>query len=426
MYCISRVIYALCFHPLHRYPGPKVAAITPLLYLFWEIRGKSHTWVKGLHDQHGEVVRIGPNILAYRSSVWKEIYGHRKRGQKLFLKDPSLYQPTPNGIDAIITANETNHTRVRRLLAHAFSSKALREQETLLHTYADLLVQKLHEQVASPSAGVVDINRWYNFTTFDLIGDLAFGESFQCLENEQYHWWVTLMFDAVRLSVYVKLLWFFPFLELLLKLPLPRYLVERRNASFQLSVEKVTRRLQRQTDRPDFMSYILKHNDDRHGLSIAEIEANSATFVLAGSETTAALLSGCTYYLLRNPATYTQLVNEIRGAFDRQSDISLSSIANLPYLNAVLEESLRIYPPIPTMLPRLVPEGGAVINGDFVPGGVSIAPHIPQTDRLTTPDLSLHIPLVHLPLPHKLHLARLLPPRTLARHRHNHHQIQHG
>lgn len=91
MYCISRVIYALCFHPLHRYPGPKVAAITPLLYLFWEIRGKSHTWVKGLHDQHGEVVRIGPNILAYRSSVWKEIYGHRKRGQKLFLKDPSLY-----------------------------------------------------------------------------------------------------------------------------------------------------------------------------------------------------------------------------------------------------------------------------------------------------------------------------------------------
>ncbi|RJE25501.1 Cytochrome p450 [Aspergillus sclerotialis] len=301
--------------------------------------------------------------------------GKSRKGRRLFLKDPSLYQPTPNGTDAIITANEKNHARVRRLLAHAFSSKALYEQETLLHTYADLLVQKVHEQIATSSAGtrVIDINQWYNFTTFDLIGDLAFGEPFQCLENEQYHWWVSLMFDAVRLSVYLKLLWFFPFLSMLLKLPLPRYLAERRNASFQLSVEKVARRLQRQTDRPDFMSYILKHNKGRYGLSTAEIEANAATFVLAGSETTSALLSGCTYYLLTNPTTYTRLVHEIRGAFERQSDIKLSSIATLPYLNAVLEESMRIYPPIPTMLPRIVPAGGAIINGQFVPEGTSVA-----------------------------------------------------
>lgn len=308
------------------------------------------------------------------------------------MKDPSLYQPTPNGTDAIITANEKNHTRVRRLLAHAFSSKALHEQETLLHTYADLLVQKLHEQIGTSSTGtrVIDINQWYNFTTFDLIGDLAFGESFQCLENEQYHWWMSLMFDAVRLSVYLKVLWFFPFLGILLKLPLPRYLAERRNASFQLSVEKVARRLQRQTDRPDFMSYILKHNKGRSGLSIAEIEANAATFVLAGSETTSALLSACTYYLLKNPTTYTRLVNEIRRAFGRQSDIKLSSIATLPYLNAVLDESMRIYPPIPTMLPRIVPAGGAMINGQFVPEGVStsslhkaIHKATGQTDKLT-------------------------------------------
>lgn len=375
LYCVSQVIYTLYFHPLSRYPGPKLAAISPILYLFWEIRGRSHLWVKGLHDEYGETVRIGPDILAYRASqAWKDIYGHRKKGQRLFLKDPSLYTPTPNGVDAIITAKEASHTRMRRLLAHAFSRRSLHEQETLLHTYADLLIQKLHEQVSGPSTEAFDINRWFNFTTFDLIGDLAFGEPFDCLQNKQYHWWVSLMFDAVRLSVYVKLLFYFPLLKLLLKLPLPRYLTERRRASFDLSVEKVNRRLHRQTDRPDFMSYILKHNDDEHGMSTAEIEANAATFVLAGSETTAALLSGCTFYLLQNPATYTRLVKEIRTGFERYSDIRLSSIANLRYLNAVLDESLRIYPPIATMLPRLVPEGGAIINGQFVPEGVSMSP----------------------------------------------------
>src|SRR5699024_641773 len=132
---------------------------------------------------------------------------------------------------------------------------------------------------------------------------------FRCLGNEEYHWWVNLMFDAVRLSVYVRLLWFFPFLNRLLELALPRYLGERPKASFQSSVKKVTRRLQRQTDRPDFMWYILKHNDDKQVLSPAEIEASAATFVLAGSETTAALLLGCTYYLLKNPHTYTRLIS---------------------------------------------------------------------------------------------------------------------
>lgn len=106
-------------------------------------------------------------------------------------------------------------------------------------------------------------------------------------------------------------------------------------------------------------------------MSRQEIDANAATFVLAGSETTAALLSGCTFYLLKNPHIYRRLVTEIRSRFQHPSEIRLSSIATLSYLNAVLEESLRIYPPIPAMLPRLVPEEGAMINGEYVPAGVS-------------------------------------------------------
>jgi len=93
-------------------------------------------------------------------------------------------------------------------------------------------------------------------------------------------------------------------------------------------------------------------------------------FVLAGSETTAALLTGCTYYLLQHREKYDRLVREIRGAFAQVSEIKLAALVGLPYLNAVLTERLRIYPPIPSMLPRFVPKGGVVINGQYVPGGV--------------------------------------------------------
>jgi cytochrome P450 len=332
-----------------------------------------HSKVKDLHDRYGDVVRIGPNALVYRApQAWKEIYGHRtKKGQRTFQKDPSLYVPTPNGVNAIITAAESDHIRMRRLLAHAFSDRALREQEPLLHLYADLLVQKLREQLHHSRPEVVDITRWYNYTTFDLIGDLAFGEPFHCLKDSKYHWWVSIMLDAVKLSVYLKVLWFFPFLSPLTKLLVPSYLHQRREASFQLTVEKVSCRLHRQTNRPDFISYILRHKDDENRMSRQEIDANAATLVLAGSETTAALLSGCTFYLLKNPYVYRRLVTEIRSRFQHPSEIRLSSIATLYYLNAVLEESLRIYPPIPAMLPRLVPEEGAMINGGYVPAGVS-------------------------------------------------------
>lgn len=373
IYYLGHAVYALYIHPLSRYPGPKLAAISFIPQIVYEIRGQQHSWVKGLHDQYGEVVRIGPNALVYRTpQAWKDIYGHKKGGQKTFAKDPQLYTAAPNGAEGIITVNGTDHSRMRRLVAHAFSDRALREQETLLHTYADLLVQKIHKQLVKGKASkVIDFVRWYNYVTFDLIGDLSFGEPFNCLRDDQYHWWVSLMLDAVKVSGYLKIPHFYPFLKPLGTLLIPKRLLERRDAVFQQAVERVSRRLQRQMERPDFTSYILRHKDDELAMSRGELDANAGTFVLAGSETTAATLSGTTYYLLRHPAVYRRLVDEIRGAFKDALDIQLSSIASLRYLNAVLDESMRIYPPVPAMLPRLVPEGGAMINGQYVPEGVS-------------------------------------------------------
>lgn len=59
---------------------------------------------------------------------------------------------------------------MRKVLAHAFSESALREQESILTDYCDLLVSRLKEQSQNPNIDKVDIMSWYNFATFDIIG----------------------------------------------------------------------------------------------------------------------------------------------------------------------------------------------------------------------------------------------------------------
>ena len=69
-----------------------------------------------------------------------------------------------------VVANDPDHARIRKLLSHAFSETALREQEPILISYFDLLVSRLQEQIDGAIGGKVDIMSWYNFATFDIIG----------------------------------------------------------------------------------------------------------------------------------------------------------------------------------------------------------------------------------------------------------------
>jgi hypothetical protein len=96
------------------------------------------------------------------------------------------------------------------------------------------------------------------------------------------------------------------------------------------------------------------------------------SLIVAGSETSATLLSGCIFYLCTAPHVMSRLVAEIRSTFKQDSDMTFRAAENLKYMNAVIEESLRIYPPFVTSLSRVVPQGGAFVNGHFLPEDVCI------------------------------------------------------
>jgi cytochrome P450 len=106
-------------------------------------------------------------------------------------------------------------------------------------------------------------------------------------------------------------------------------------------------------------------------LSFPQLLTNSSLLIVAGSETTATLLSGATYHLLRNEEALQRLIKEVRSSFDSEEEITLTSVGKLSYMLACLNEGLRRYPPVAFGMPRVVPEGGANIVGKFVPEDVS-------------------------------------------------------
>lgn len=122
------------------------------------------------------------------------------------------------------------------------------------------------------------------------------------------------------------------------------------------------------------MSWILRENDEK-GMSTDELHVGASFLIIAGSETTATLLSGATYLLLTNPPILETLKQEIHLTFTDEADINIQNTTSLAYLNAVLEESLRMYPPVPNSMPRKTPLSGEIICGQFVKGGTSVGIH---------------------------------------------------
>lgn len=135
-------------------------------------------------------------------------------------------------------------------------------------------------------------------------------------------------------------------------------------------------------------------------MSRQEIINNSRVLLIAGSETSATLLSGATYYLLQNPHVLDRVQSEVRTVFNKEEEITLRSVSTpslLPYLEAVIDESLRCYPPVPTLLPRRTGPEGALVDGKFVPGNVRQIPPSLLILNLTFSDLHWRSSMVHIP-----------------------------
>lgn len=101
----------------------------------------------------------------------------------------------------IIAASGADHSRFRRTFAPAFTEKAVREQESLILRHIDNLIAELKKQV-SMNDGPIDFLRWLEYITFDIIGDLCFSESFDCVVSSENRGQIDTLQAGMKAIIY--------------------------------------------------------------------------------------------------------------------------------------------------------------------------------------------------------------------------------
>lgn len=330
---------------------------------------------ESLHRKYGPVVRVAPDEVSFaKAEAYNDILQVRQDRQQ-FLKDPVWWKAQPGQDENLMSAiNLEMHAHIRNSLVPGFTTRALKAQEPIIQKYVNLLVERLKERVSGEQydqGGIIDIAPWFQFIAFDIFGDLGFGESFNCLEHARYHPWIKLLFNSVKTASFVASARYYPLIDSLLMKCIPPSLKKMQEDHYQHIVAKVQRRLNWELERPDLMSHVIEQSNGEKGLPIGVISSTFAIMTIAGSETTATVLCGTMNYLVAYPTKLAILVQELRDSFLGMEDMTLDALKDLPYLNAVLDEGLRLCPPVPWILPRKVPVGGGTVCGVWLPSGVS-------------------------------------------------------
>ncbi|KAE8361745.1 cytochrome P450 [Aspergillus caelatus] len=386
LYWANLVIYNIFFHPLSSFPGPFWARasfvrvhisrtafnISPLTYGFPDVANMAY-----LHWPY--IVRISPNELSFASvESWKAIYQPKSAP----LVKSEFYEIYGSGFNSLCIGSERNpqtHNRMRKSLAAAFSTKALLEQEDIIQGCVNDFIEGIQSQT-NKSVDAVNMTKWFEMLAFDILGEMAFGESFHCIENSKEHSnfdrcpLIDILFQLTEHLYFITILdnlRRYPLIAAIGKNILPHLTVSVRNKHTNYSRRKVADRLQSPSSRADFMSRLIAKVEDEE-MDMEELTAHASTLVIAGGETVATFLAAVTYHLLSTPHVYQKLRDEIRGRYNHLSEITSTTALQLPYLQAVISEGLRIYPPGSQGFPRNTPPQGIVVNGIYVPGNVEV------------------------------------------------------
>ncbi|KAH7036035.1 cytochrome P450 [Microdochium trichocladiopsis] len=376
VYQFGRAIYRLYFHPLSKYPGPRLAAISEIFYARMVMDGRWPWIMNELHVKYGPIVRIAPNEISFSSvQSAKDIYGPSSKTRKLFKKNIAFYDTgdIPPATGLIIDTEA--HADRRAILQPGFRIHSLRNQEFLIHEHTDTMLNNFDKWMAQSSDGSINMEQVYTWLTFDIVAHLVFGESFGATKHGQAHFWVSILLGGLHAGIIMALRHRLPIIDLLIKV-LPwvssdvRAMIRNMEAHQALTLEKVRKRVSMgSVGFNDIMQSAL----DDGTMTEAQLASEMTTMLVAGAETSATALTAATWFLATNKPALQALQHEIRSKFTSYDAITGDATAALPYLNSVIEETLRLFPPVPIGPPRVSP--GEFVDGTYVPSGVGVSTH---------------------------------------------------
>jgi cytochrome P450 len=143
----AKAVYNIYLHPLRRFPGSKLWALSPVPVALAQLRGTLHDFTHSAHQRYGTVVRISPNELSFISAAaWGDIY-NRREGKSPLPRDKAFFNDMLVDRNTLTMADDHNHARLRRAMNPAFSPRALASLPALFGRPSELHWQEVSSSV---------------------------------------------------------------------------------------------------------------------------------------------------------------------------------------------------------------------------------------------------------------------------------------
>ncbi|GAB1217088.1 hypothetical protein ATERTT37_006311 [Aspergillus terreus] len=378
-YLVLRSIYRLYFHPLRHIPGPRLAAISSLYEFYYDVvcQGRYLWEIERLHAIYGPIVRINPReVHIIDPSFYDEIYAPSSRRRD---KDAKWVPTFGLSQSMLSTVGHQQHRFRRSLLSSFFSKKSVLQIGPLIDQQREKLFQHLVNFHRTQE--VVRLDSAFVALTSDIISAYCYGESGNFLDDPSFR--SDIRASVVDAASICHLARFLPFLQPLIQsVPegILRALMPGKTAllDFEHSLaSKASKALHEGKPSAAAEETIYDRLTDKsvppEERSLCRIQDESSLVLAAGTETTARILTIAIYYLSRDQSMLDKLRAELKQALPTPTSLTTwVQLEKLPYLTAVVRESLRLGFGITCRLPRVAPEEVLRYKGYEIPPGVSL------------------------------------------------------
>ncbi|OBS27854.1 hypothetical protein FPOA_01796 [Fusarium poae] len=373
-------ITLIAWNRLRHIPGPWIAGFSYIWVAWKDYSGNQHQSSLDIDKKYGSLVRIGPDALITSDvEVVKRMSGPKSTYRKGTWADGMRLNPYNDVLFGVRDPHE--HDRVKARLAPGYSGRDTPHLEDIVDEQVNNLVSLIRNRyVSDPSYGefrAMSLIHVISYFSLDVISKVALGTEFGCcaLDSDPYRFYEAMAEHLPLMAMTSDVPWM---RDILHSPTFLKYFGPKETDSHGIGpLMKVTN--------DNVRAYYSREQNEKtgilssfraHGLSESDAQSEGLFVFVAGSDTTAAALRVTLFYIMSSPRVYRKLKEEIRKAIHEgraSSPITVAQARELPYLQAVIYEGLRMRPVTTGQHAREVPAGGDTINGHFIPEGTSIA-----------------------------------------------------
>ncbi|KAH9882373.1 hypothetical protein J1614_000609 [Plenodomus biglobosus] len=380
------IIYTRTLHPLASVPGPFWASISRMWYMYRIYIGDMDQVQRRLHERYGPIVRIAPNeVSTTEASAIPKIYKIQRP-----LTKTDFYSVWGGGtlskrLDTFSEPDERLHSNYRRIVNPVYTLSNVLKSEEYINKVSALFIKRLGEYADREET--IDLGQWLQMYSFDVIGEIFFGDMFGFLEKSEDHGAFIASLDALMPVLCVAAIaptYLRPLvMGSAIVIPTALKAVKAIDGIRKAAATSVVKRMKENANgiehRNDMLQQlfdIVHEKGEKVDFSSDEVKQESYVAIFAGSDTTAVAFRTTFYHLMRNREALAKAHAEIDAALacgSLSSPIKYSeATTKLPYVCASIKEAMRMHPSVGLNMQRYAPEEGIELAGKFIPKGYRV------------------------------------------------------